>query len=277
MHKERNLMHALAYIFLGLFAFLTLVPFIWMVSTAFKSRQEVFSQTIHWLPEKLVFSNFAEAWNSAPFGTFYINSILIVTTLVIVQTITTTLAGYAFGRMKFPGRDFFFFLFLIQLMITPQATILPNYFTIKNLGLFNTRTAIILPYFASAFGTFLLRQAFMSIPQDLEDAARIDGCGRLSFLRYIGIPLIRPTILTFIIISVTYHWNEFFWPLIVTESNRVRTLTIGLVVLAQATESGAQWTLLMAATLFVIVPLIILFVLFQKRFIESFMHAGIKG
>jgi sn-glycerol 3-phosphate transport system permease protein len=270
-------MHPLAYLVLTIGALLTLVPFLWMVSTAFKTRPEVFSQTIQWIPNKLMFSNFIEAWNAAPFGVYYKNTILVVVSLVIVQTITTTLAAYAFARMRFRWNNFLFFLFLVQLMITPQATVLPNYFTMSTLNLINTRTAIILPYFASAFGTFLLRQAFRTIPQELEDAALIDGCGSIGFLRYVGIPLVKPTILTFVIISVTYHWNEFFWPFIVTESNRVRTLTVGLAVLAEASESGAEWTLLMAATLIVIVPLIILFVIFQRRFIESFMQAGIKG
>ena len=117
----------------------------------------------------------------------------------------------------------------------------------------------------------------MTIPSELEDAARIDGCGPVGFLRHIALPLISPTLLTFIIISITYHWNEFFWAFIITESAKVRTLTIGLVVLAQATESGAEWTLLMAATLIIVFPLIALFVIFQRRFIESFMQAGIKG
>lgn len=277
MRHERRIMHPLAYLVLIIGAFFTLLPFLWMVSTAFKSRPEVFSQTIQWIPEKIMFSNFIEAWNAAPFSTYYKNTILVVTSLVIVQTITTTLAAYAFARMKFRGNNLLFFLFLVQLMITPQATVLPNYFTMSSLNLINTRTAIILPYFASAFGTFLLRQAFRTIPQELEDAARIDGCGSIGFLRYIAIPLAMPSILTFIIISVTYHWNEFFWPFIVTESNRVRTLTVGLAVLAEATESGAEWTLLMAGTLIVIVPLVVLFLIFQRRFIESFMQAGIKG
>ena len=137
-----------------------------------------------------MFTNFKEAWQAAPFSTYYVNTILVVTALVIIQVLTITLAAYAFGRMKFPGRDLLFFLFLVQMMITPQATVLPNYFSIRSLGLFNTRLAIILPYFASAFGTFLLRQAFKTIPSELEDAARIDGCGPIGFLRYIALPLI---------------------------------------------------------------------------------------
>lgn len=277
MRKHRWFLNGLSYLILGVSSLLVLVPFLWMVSTAFKQRSEVFSRELNWIPETLVFSNFTEAWKAAPFSTFYMNTAIVAFGLVAVQIITTVLAAYAFGRLKFPGRDFIFFLFLVQLMITPQATILPNYFTILSLGLYNTRLAMMLPYFASAFGTFLLRQAFKKIPQDLEDAALMDGAGKLGFLWHVGIPLIRPTILTFMLISITHHWNEFFWPFIITESNRVRTLTIGLVVLAQATESGAEWTLLMAATLIIIIPLIILFVVFQKSYIESYMQSGIKG
>lgn len=277
MRRERNFMHALAYTILTPAVLLTVTPLLWMISTAFKSRQEVFSQVPQWLPEKLVWSNFIEAWHTAPFGTYYVNTIIVVIALALVQSVTIILAAYAFGRMTFPGRNLLFFIFLMQMMINPQSTMLPNYMTIKDLHLLNTKLAIMLPYFASAFGTFLLRQAFMQIPQEIEDAAHIDGCGPLQFLRHIGIPLVFPTLLTFIITSIVYHWNEFFWPLMVTESAHARTLTVGLSVLAYQSESGAEWTLLMAATLFVTLPLIALFIVFQRRFIESFMKAGIKG
>jgi sn-glycerol 3-phosphate transport system permease protein len=264
MYRERNLMRVLSYIMLTPAVVLTIIPFFWMVSTAFKSRQEVFSQVPKWLPQEPIWSNFAEAWRSAPFEKYYVNTVIVVISLAVIQSILVILAAYVFGRMTFPGRDLIFFIFILHM-------------TIKDLHLLDTKLAIMLPYFASAFGTFLLRQAFRQIPQELEDAARIDGCGPLRFLVHVGVPLVRPTLLTFIIISVVYHWNEFFWPLMVTESASSRTLTVGLSVLAQQTESGAEWTLLMAGTLFVALPLIVLFMVFQRTFIESFMKAGIQG
>ena len=135
MRFERKLINPLAYLFMTIFGGLTLIPFLWMVSTAFKSRKEVFSQTLNWFPQELIFSNFKDAWQTAPFGTYYINTILVVIALVVIQILTTTLAAYAFGRMRFPGKNFLFFLFLLQMMITPQATVLPNYFTIRALDL----------------------------------------------------------------------------------------------------------------------------------------------
>jgi sn-glycerol 3-phosphate transport system permease protein len=253
------------------------VPLAWLVLTAFKSRSEIFQAVPRWLPEHWTLLNFPDAWHAVPFAQYYVNTILAVGGLTLLQLGTTTLAAYAFARLTFPGADVLFVLFLTQLIISPSTTILPNYLTVKSLGLLNTRTAIILPYIASAFGIFLLRQAFRQIPRELEDSARMDGCGTFRFLWHIALPLVRPALLTFILMSVSFHWNEFFWPLIVTDSNAARTLTIGLSIFAQQTESGAEWTLLMAGTLIVVAPLIVLFLVFQRRFVQSFMHSGIKG
>lgn len=251
--------------------------FFWMVSTSLKSRTEVFSLTPQWWPKKLMFSNFVEAWAAAPFGDYYRNTILVTLGLVVVQLFTMTLAAYAFGRMRFRGRDTLFVLFLVQLMIPTQSLILPNYLTIRALGLLDTRLAIAMPYFGTAFGTFLLRQTFKSVPRDLEDAARIDGCGHLRFLWSVLVPLARPTLVAFTIISLVSHWNDFFWPLIVTDTARSRTLTIGLAMLEKQVESGGEWTIMMAATLIVILPLTVVFVIFQRQFIQSFMYSGLKG
>jgi sn-glycerol 3-phosphate transport system permease protein len=170
-----------------------------------------------------------------------------------------------------------FLLFLAQLMITPQSTILPNYITVSSLRLLDTRLAVMIPYFASAFGTFLMRQAFLTIPADLEDAASIDGCNILQYLWHVALPIVRPALIAFSIISVTFHWNEFFWPLIVTETARARPLTVGLTIFAQQSEGGAEWHLLMAATMMVVAPLLLGFIVFQRQFVQSFMRSGLKG
>jgi sn-glycerol 3-phosphate transport system permease protein len=266
-----------SYIFLVPSSVIMVVPLVWLVTTAFKSRPEIFQVVPRWLPEHWTIRNFSEAWQAVPFGQYYVNTILAVGGLMFLQLVTTTLAGYAFARLTFPGSNLLFVLFLTQLIISPSTTVLPNYLTVKALGLLDTRTAIILPYVASAFGTFLLRQSFRQIPQELEDSARIDGCGTFRFLWHIALPLVRPALLTFILMSVSFHWNEFFWPLIVTDSNAARTLTIGLSIFAQQTESGAEWTLLMAGTLIVVAPLLGLFLLFQRRFVQTYMQSGIKG
>ena len=251
--------------------------FFWMVSTSLKSRTEVFSLTPQWWPKKLMFSNFVEAWAAAPFGDYYRNTILVTLGLVVVQLFTMTLAAYAFGRLRFRGRDTLFVLLLVQLMIPLQSLIVPNYLTIRALGLLDTRLAIAMPYFGTAFGTFLLRQTFKSVPRDLGDAARIDGCGHLRFLWHVLVPLARPTLIAFTIISLVSHWNDFFWPLIVTDTAKSRTLTIGLAMLEKQVESGGEWTIMMAATLIVILPLTLVFLVFQRQFIQSFMYSGLKG
>jgi len=197
--------------------------------------------------------------------------------LLAVQLVTMTMAAYAFARLQFPGRNVLFLLFLAQLMITPQSTILPNYITVSSLRLLDTRLAVMIPYFASAFGTFLMRQAFLTIPADLEDAANIDGCNILQYLWHVALPIVRPALVAFSIISVTFHWNEFFWPLIVTETARSRPLTVGLTIFAQQSEGGAEWHLLMAATMMVVAPLLLGFILFQRQFVQSFMRSGLKG
>ena len=277
LRLKAKLSESIYYLIFVSAAFVMLIPLIWLVPTAFKSRAELFSYPLSLIPKRLLFSNFPTAWSYVPFGKYYINTLTIVFGVLFVQIITTTLAAYAFARLKFPGKDLLFIIFITQLMITPQSTILPNYLTIKSLGLLDTKLAVMLPYFASAFGMFLLRQAFMTIPQELEDAAKIDGCNKLQLLWYVFLPMVKPTILTFAIISITFHWNEFFWPLIITDTIKARPLTVGLTLFAMQAEGGAEWTLLMAATLIVIAPLLIGFLIFQRQFIQSFMQSGIKG
>jgi sn-glycerol 3-phosphate transport system permease protein len=213
----------------------------------------------------------------APFGRYYINTVILVIGIFAVQLVTISLAAYAFARLKFPGRDLLFMFFLLQLMIPPQSIVVPNYLTIASLGLLDTKLAIGVVYFASAYGTFLMRQAFRAIPRDMEDAAKIDGCGGLKSIYYVLLPLVKPSLIAFALVSIIYHWNEFFWPLIVTDTVRARTLTVGLAMLTQATESTPEWTLTMAAAIIVVFPLLAGFMIFQRKFIQSFMQSGIKG
>ncbi|MFI5340956.1 MAG: carbohydrate ABC transporter permease [Candidatus Methylomirabilales bacterium] len=261
---------------LGLVALVTVTPYLWLLSTSLKLRTEVFTPTPEWIPWPINFGNYAEVFDRAPFGVFLVNTIIVVSGILAVQLVTVTLAAYVFARRKFRGADILFLFFLIQMMIPIHATFLPNFLTLKSLDLLNTRVAMMLPFFASGYGTFLLRQAFKQIPRDLEDAAVIDGCGGLRFLWHVLIPLAKPTLVAFALISLVSHWNDYLWPLIVTDTPDVRTLTIGLGMFVQQ-ESGADWTLLMAATVFVTAPLMGIFLVFQRKFIESFMFSGLKG
>jgi sn-glycerol 3-phosphate transport system permease protein len=262
---------------LALAALVMIVPLVWIVLTAFKERNEVFSQIPQWLPAHPTFTNFFGVLDAMPFWQYYWNTIAVSFGLLAIQLVTVTLAAYAFARMEFRGRDVLFILLLVQLMIAPQSTVVQNYITVTRLGLLDTKFAIMAPYLASAYGTFLLRQTFKGIPKELEEAAALDGCGGIRFLLHVAIPLALPGYLAFGLVSITYHWNEFFWPLVVTETTKSRTLTLGLGIFAQTAEGSADWTMLMAMTLMVIAVPLIVFLVFQRRFINSFMQSGLGG
>jgi sn-glycerol 3-phosphate transport system permease protein len=200
---------------------------------------------------------------------------MLVTVILIGQLTLCTLAGFAFARFSFPGRDVIFILVLLQLFILPEVLIVENYVMISRLGLFDTIFGIGVPYMASAFGIFLLRQAFKSVPQELEEAARVEGCGWFGVLWRVYVPAARPTYLAYALVSVATHWNNFLWPLIVTNSTSTRPLTVGLSLFG-ATESGVNIAVVSAATLMVIAPLFVGFLLFQRQFIQAFLRAGIR-
>jgi sn-glycerol 3-phosphate transport system permease protein len=223
----------------------------------------------------LTLENFREAWSQAPFARYYLNTFLLVTSILAAQFVLCTLAGYAFARFAFFGRDVAFALVLVQLMILPEILIVENYRIMSQLGLVDTILGIGLPYMASAFGIFLLRQTFKTVPRELDEAARVEGCSMLQVLLKVYVPLARPTYLAYGLVSVSYHWNNFLWPLVVTNSVETRPLTVGLAIFA-APESGVDWPIITAGTLISVAPLLIAFLLFQRQFVQSFMHAGIK-
>ena len=223
----------------------------------------------------LTVENFVKAWNAAPFARYFLNTFLLVTMILAAQLILCTLAAYAFARFDFYGRDFVFILVLIQLMIMPDVLIVENYRTMSALGIVDTIPAIGLPYMASAFGIFLLRQTFKTIPRELDEAARIEGAGPLQVLLKVYVPLARPVYVAYGLVSVSYHWNNFLWPLIVTNSVSTRPLTVGLQIFASS-DQGIDWSVVTAATLMTSAPLLIAFLLFQRQFVQSFMRAGIR-
>jgi sn-glycerol 3-phosphate transport system permease protein len=223
----------------------------------------------------LTLENFREALSQAPFLRYALNTFILVTMLVTAQFVVCTLAAYAFARYSFAGSNIAFALVLVQLMITPEILIVQNYATLAGLGLVDTILGIGLPYMASAFGIFLLRQAFKSTPKELEEAARLEGCGMFGVLWRVYVPLARPTYLAYGLVSISHHWNNFLWPLVITNSVETRPLTVGLGIFG-APESGVDWSIISAATLLSVAPLLVAFLLFQRQFIQSFMHAGIK-
>jgi sn-glycerol 3-phosphate transport system permease protein len=248
----------------------------WAIIVSFRPDNEPLGRGSVWFGSTLTLANYAKAWSLAPFNQYYINTILIVLMVLAVQMITITLAGFTFAHFRFAGQRLLFFFILLQLMIPTTALLAPNFGTIRQLGLFDTRLAVAIPYFGSAFGTFLMRQAFLEVPRDLVDAGIVDGCRWWQLLRHVYLPPTVPTLIAFGLSSASWHWNEFLWPLVVTISDSVRPLTVGLVRFTQLGEIGARWSLLTAATLLVAAPLLLVFLLFQRRFIQSFLHSGIK-
>jgi sn-glycerol 3-phosphate transport system permease protein len=223
----------------------------------------------------LTLQNFAKAWTYAPFPRHFANTVILVTLILSAQLVLCTLAGYAFARFEFAGHHVAFGLVLVQLMVMPEVLIVENYRIMARLGLVDTLLGIGLPYMASAFGIFLLRQAFKTVPRELEDAARVEGCGVLGVLWRVYVPLARPTYLAYGLVSVSYHWNNFLWPLVITNSVHTRPLTVGLAIFG-APESGVDWAVISAGTLMAVSPLLVAFLLFQRQFMQSFMQAGIK-
>ncbi|TVP42576.1 MAG: carbohydrate ABC transporter permease [Halomonas sp.] len=223
----------------------------------------------------LTLDNFKNAWAQAPFARYYLNTFTLVTGVVLAQFVVCTLAAFAFARFPIPGKNVLFMLVLIQLFVFPEVLIVENYRIASELGLINTITGIGLPYVASAFGIFLLRQTFKTIPRELEDAARIEGCNWLEILWKVYVPLAKPTYLAYGLVSISHHWNNFLWPLVVTNSVESRPLTVGLGVFS-APETGVNWATVSAATLLSIAPLLIAFLLFQRQFVQSFLRAGIR-
>ena len=223
----------------------------------------------------LTLENFTQAWSQAPFARYYLNTFALVTGVVIGQFVVCTLAAFAFARFPIPGKNVLFMLVLIQLFVFPEVLIVENYRIASELGLINTLVGVGLPYVASALGIFLLRQTFKTIPRELEDAARIEGCHWLEILWKVYVPLAKPTYLAYGLVSISHHWNNFIWPLVVTNSVESRPLTVGLGVFS-APETGVNWATVSAATLLSIAPLLIAFMLFQRQFVQSFMRAGIR-
>lgn len=251
------------------------VPFWWMLVAAFRPAGSTADASL--LPSLApTLANFAEAWASADFPLYFLNSVAICAGILLVQLVTASLAGYVFARLEFPGRGLLFGLFLVQLMLVPVVLLVPNLKTIAALGLYDTLPGVMAPYCATAFGTFLMRQSFREVPRELEDAAMIDGAGWWARIRLIYLPLTKPALVAFSIVSVTSHWNEFLWPLMVINSPDKRPLTLGLASFTLSAEGMQAWGLIAAGTFLVSLPLLAAFLIFQRRFVNSFLASGIK-
>jgi sn-glycerol 3-phosphate transport system permease protein len=251
---------------------LWILPLLYAVWTAFHPAA---CATHFDLAAPLTLHNFRQAWDAAPVARYLVNTVILVTMVLVAQFVICTPAAFAFARMNFPGRDLIFAMVLLQLMVMPDVLLVGNCRIMAQLHLVDTILAIALPYLGSAFGIFLLRQTFRTVPQELEDAAGLEGSSLLSRLWRVYVPLARPTYIAYGLVSVSYHWNNFLWPLVITNSVTTRPLTVGLSVFA-STGQGIDGSIITAATLTSSAPLLVACLLFQRQFVQSFMRAGIR-
>jgi multiple sugar transport system permease protein len=261
--------------FLVFGAITMIIPFIWSVITSFKSSENIFSHSAFWLQFPPDFSAYAHIWNQVPLLLYAGNTLKVALIGTIGQLATSSLAGYAFARLKFPGRDKLFFLYIATMMIPGMVLLIPNFVVMKNLGVIDTHWALILPAIGSAFGTFLMRQFFISFPPELEDAAKLDGCNPPMFYWHILLPNSKPILTTLGLMAFQFIWNDFQWPLIVLNSPTKRTLQLGLSYLTS--EYYTDWNLLMAAAVLTMLPIIVAFFAVQRHFVQSFKFTGLKG
>lgn len=276
--RNKRIQMTLLLLAITIAAVVAIMPFAWMISTSLKpDLRAVYKMPPQWIPETIAWSNYLTAWNSAPFGRYLFNSVFVTVSAVSLQLINGCLAAYAFSWIKFPGRDALFLLFLAVLMVPGQVTVVPNYIILSRLGWLDTYWGLIMPFAATAFGTFLIRQAFMQIPKDLVDAAVVDGATHFGVLWRVMIPLNIPTILTFVLLNFSWRWNDYFWTLIVTNSDNMRTLPVGVIAMRAGPEGGTNWHYMMAATVIVLLPLLILFIAAQRYFVEGISRTGLRG
>ncbi|QYR23182.1 carbohydrate ABC transporter permease [Paenibacillus sp. sptzw28] len=251
------------------------IPFVWMVSTSVKSLSETNVFPPVWIPKDFQWGNFADAWNSGPFLHFLTNSVVVSIGILVLQFLTIIPAAYAFARYRFRGDGFLFGLTMVTLMIPSQLIFLPVYLMLSKWGLINTQLALILPFATSAFGIFLLRQTFRQVPEELLEAARLDQAGEWKMIWKLMVPMAKPTLVTFALFSFIAHWNDYFWPLVMTTSNEARTLPIGIYMIREV-EGGTAWNVVMAGNMILVIPILIVFFFAQRQIIQAFVYSGVK-
>jgi multiple sugar transport system permease protein len=256
-------------------AITALIPFVWMIATSLKGSQEVLSATPTLLPKAWRWQNYTEVFQLVPFGRFYLNTFFVTAVRVIGQLFFAAMAAYAFARLKFPGRNVLFVLILAVMMVPGQVTLIPNYILLKYFHWLDSYWGLIVPSLFSAFGTFLLRQFFMTLPQDLLDAARLEGCNPLQTFWYIALPLARSVMVAFGVLITLWSWNDFLWPLIITNSTDMQMLSVGIAYFQG--QHVSNFAVMMAAATLSTLPMVIIFILAQRQLIEGITMSGLKG
>ena len=264
-----------SYGFLCLGAVTMILPFLWMISTSLKDPGSVFTVPPRWIPHPIIWANYVEVLRVVPFLRFFLNSIFVAVVVTAGQVLTSAMAAYAFSRLQFPGRDKLFFAYLATMMIPGSVTMIPVYVLLRCLGWIDTYKALVIPAMFSAYGTFMLRQFFMTLPKDLEDAAKIDGCSLFGIFWRIVLPLSKPALATLVTFTFMGSWGSFMWPLLVTNRMELKTLPVGLETFS--TVYSTDWTLLMAGSVMAMLPVVLIFLFNQRFFVEGIKLTGIKG
>ncbi|MCO5214554.1 MAG: carbohydrate ABC transporter permease [Thermomicrobiales bacterium] len=272
------------YVMMLLVALIIGVPLVWMLIGSLMSTRDILNPN-QWLPTTPVWDNYPDAWNSVPFARFFLNSIIITVFGAGSKVVLGVLCAYAFAFLKFPGKNILFLVVLASLMVPSQVVIIPNYqfmsTTIRNIlgtegNWVNTYQGIILPSAATAFGTFLMRQGFMGLPKDVLDAAKVDGAGHIRTMWQVILPMAKPIVVTFGLIAVVGEWNEYLWPLIITNTDNMRPVTVGLRLLNDA-EGNNNWGVIMAGTALVVMPMLIVYTFLQRFIIDGLTAGATKG
>jgi multiple sugar transport system permease protein len=281
--------HLLSHVVLVVGAAIMVLPFVWMLSTSLKPADQLFTVPPTWLPREFEWDTYAKAMSAGNFGRYAFNSLVLAVTSMVTNVTLSAMAGYAFARLRFPGRNVLFILVLATLMVPYQVTIIPSFVIIRHIPLFggndllgqggigwiNSYWGLIVPSAVGAFGIFMLRQFFQTLPVELEDAARIDGAGELRIFCQIMLPLALPGIATLAIFSFQAGWNSFLWPLLITTTDDMRTIQLGLTVFVQ--QYSTQWDQLMAATVVATLPIIVVFGIGQRLLVRGIAFTGLKG
>ncbi len=277
--RRKLIKNTIAYFLLIIIGITMVLPFLWMISTSLKEPIAVFERHEiwwrNWIPDPIVWYNYVMAWRIVPFARFYLNSIFVAVCVTLGQVMTSSFAAYAFARLKFPGRDKIFFGYLATLMVPYTVIMIPVFVLLSLFGWIDTYKALIIPAMFSAYGTYMLRQFFMTLPRDLEDAAKIDGCNLFGIYLKIILPLSKPALATLTTFTFMGNWMSFMWPLLVISRTELKTLPIGLAFFQS--QHATDWTLLMAASVMVTIPIIIVFIFNQRFFVEGIKLTGIKG
>lgn len=274
-NRKLKLSNVIVFSVMLLIGICMVIPFIWTLSSSFKNNNEIFSYPVKWIPEIFRWSNYEEVWSKIPFLSYYLNTVKLALIVTVGQVVTCSLAAYSFSKMKYPGRDKIFLCYIATMMVPWHAIMIPQFMVVKGLGLNDTHASLILINLFNAFGVFLLRQFMISIPDELSEAAKIDGCGQFHIYSRIILPICKPGIATLVVFTFNFMWNDYMAPMIYLTTDKLKTIQIGLA--AFRSQYGSEYGLIMAGTVCALIPMVIIFFVGQKYLVEGIAHSGLKG